>query len=225
MLSINSSIPFLHVFNMPCTATTNQHMYRISSFPTHRMTPKKFSSQPQPKPSFSESLNFFHYYGIALDLTMLVALVNLATQQSKPTESLWNDITWFLNYAASHPDTKICFSSSDMILHIARDGSNLSETKSRSCVGGVFYLSSKSPQHNQAPECNHPFNAPFHMAANILNMITISAMETEVAATFYNAKESLPFRGTLAKKGNPQPPTTMEFDNETAIGFLKITMK
>ena len=51
----------------------------------------------------------FLYYGIALDLTMLVALGTLATQQSKPTESLWNEITWFLNYAASHPHAKICF--------------------------------------------------------------------------------------------------------------------
>ena len=60
---------------------------------------------------------------------MLMALGTQATQQSKPTESIWNDIAWFLNYAASHPDTKICFSSSNMILHIASDGSYLSETK------------------------------------------------------------------------------------------------
>ena len=50
----------------------------------------------------------FLYYGIAIDLTMLVALGTLATQQANATESLWNDITWFLNYAASHPDAKIC---------------------------------------------------------------------------------------------------------------------
>ena len=49
-------------------------------------------------------------------------------------------------------------------------------------------------------------------------------METEVAATFYNAKEALPFRVTLVEMGNPQPPTHMEVDNETAIGFLKITI-
>ena len=134
---------------------------------------------------------------------MLVALGTLATQQSKPTESLWNDITWFLNYAASHPHAKICFSASDMILHIASDGSYLSESKSRSRVGGIFYLSSKLPQHNQAPDCNHPFNAPFHVVAKILKMITSSAMETEVAATFYNAKEALPFRVTLEEMGHP----------------------
>ena len=50
-------------------------------------------------------------------------------------------------------------------------------------------------------------------------------METEVAATFYNAKEVLPFRVTLAEMGHPQPPTPIEVDQETAIGFLKSTMK
>ena len=56
-------------------------------------------------------------------------------------------------------------------------------------------------------------------------MITSSAMETEVAATFYNSKEALPFRVTLTEMGHPQPPTPTKVDNETAIGFLKITMK
>ena len=68
-------------------------------------------------------------------------------------------------------------------------------------------------------------DAPFHVVAKILKMITSPAMETEVASTLYNAKEALPFRATLAEMGHLQPPTTMEVDNETAIGFLKITMK
>ena len=156
---------------------------------------------------------------------MLVALGTLATQQSKPIEYLWDDITWFLNYAATHPDAKICFSASDMILYITSDGTYLSETTSRSRVGGIFYLSSKLPQHNQALDCNHPFNDPFFVVAKILKMITSSAMETEVAATFYNFKEALPFRVNLTEMGHPQPRTLMEVDNETAIGFLKITMK
>ena len=84
-----------------------------------------------------------------------------------------------------------------MILHMASDVSYLSESKSRSRVGGMFYLSSKLPQHNQSPDWNNPFTAPFHVVAKILKMNTSSAMETEVAATFYNAKESLPFRVTL----------------------------
>ena len=112
-----------------------------------------------------------------------------------------------------------------MILHISSDGSYLSETKSRSSVEGILYLSSKSPKHNQAPDWNNPFNSPFHVVAKILNMITSSDMETEVAATFYNAKEALPFRVNLTEMGHPKPPTPMEVDNETSIGFLKSTMK
>ena len=112
-----------------------------------------------------------------------------------------------------------------MILHLTSDGSYLYENKSCSRVGGIFYLSSKLPRHKQAPDCNHPFNAPFHVVAKILKMITSSAMETEVAANFYNTKEALPFRVTLAEMGHLQPPTPMEVYNETAIGFLKSKMK
>ena len=75
-----------------------------------------------------------------------------------------------------------------MILYIASDGSYLSETKSRSRVEEIFYLNSKLPKHNQVPDFNHHFHAPFHVVAKTLKMITSSAMETEVAATFYNAK-------------------------------------
>ena len=50
-------------------------------------------------------------------------------------------------------------------------------------------------------------------------------MENDVAATFYNDKEALPFKVTLSELGHPQPPTPMEVDNKTAIGFLKKTMK
>ena len=54
MRSIDSIIHCLHGLNMPRTATTNQHMAKRFNFLTHRMTPKKFSSQPQLKPLFSE---------------------------------------------------------------------------------------------------------------------------------------------------------------------------
>ena len=72
-----------------------------------------------------------------------------------------------------------------------------------------FLFKLKLPQHNQAPDCNHPFNAPFHVVAKIHKMITISAMETELADTFYYDKEALPFRVTLAEMGHPQTPTPM----------------
>ena len=120
------------------------------------------------KKTIQQIIGIFLYYGLALDLTMLVALGTLASQQSKPTEALWDDITWFLNYAATHPTTKICYSKSDMILHISSDGSYCSETRSHSRVGGIFYLSFHPANPNQAPDPFHPFNAPIHVVAKVL---------------------------------------------------------
>ena len=85
------------------------------------------------------------YYGIALDLTMLVSLGALVIKQSQHTDTLWEEITWFLNYAAIHPNVTICYSKSDTVLHITSDGSFCSENCSRSKVRGMFYLSS-NPQ-------------------------------------------------------------------------------
>ena len=179
---------------------------------------------PTAKKIIRKIIGIFLHYGIAMDLTMLVALGTLASQQENPAEALWNGITWFLNYAATHPDAIICYSKSDIILHVSSDGSYVSETKSRSRVEGMFYLSS-SPPDKQPQNIPHPFNAPIHVVAKILKMITSSAMETEVAATFYNCKEALPFRVTLEELDHHQPPTPVEVDNEAAIGFLLDTMK
>ena len=167
----------------------------------------------------------FLYYGLALDLTMLVALGSLATQQANPTTTTWDDIVLFLNYCATNPNATIRYASTDMIMYISSDGSYLSEPKARSRVGGIFYLSNKSNHSEHLPPLSHPFNAPFHVVAKILNIITSSAMETEVAAAFHNAKDGLPFRATLEELGHPQPPTPLELDIETAIGFLNGTMK
>ena len=60
MPSTESSIPCLHAFNMPHTATTNQCMTRGSNLLNHRTTQEKFSSQPQPKTQFSKSLECFY---------------------------------------------------------------------------------------------------------------------------------------------------------------------
>ena len=112
-----------------------------------------------------------------------------------------------------------------MILHIFSNDSYLSEPNSRSRVGGIFYRSSNLPPNTKSPAPHHPFNAPIHVVAKIPKMITSSVIETEVAATFYNAKEALPFCVTLQEMNHPQPSTPVEVDNETAIGFLTGTTK
>ena len=64
------------------------------------------------KKTIQRIIGIFLYYAIVMDLTMLVALGTLASQQENPTDALWEDITLFLDYCATHPDDKICYSKS-----------------------------------------------------------------------------------------------------------------
>lgn len=82
----------------------------------------------------------FLYYARALDGTMLQALNNISSKQSKPTENTLRATIKFLNYAATHPDAKVQYRASDMILHIINDASYGSLPESRSCVAGDFFL-------------------------------------------------------------------------------------
>ena len=153
-----------------------------------------------------------------MDLIILIALGTLASQQGNSTDKLWEGITMFLNYFATHPNINICYSKSDMILHNSSDGSYLSEQKSSSHFGGTFYLSDPLV-NDQELDVLQSFNAPIHVVATILMMIISFVMEIKVAVKFYKCIEGLPFWVAL------KPQTPVEVDNGTAIGFFLDTIK
>ena len=62
------------------------------------------------------------YYAIAAENSMLVALGDLASEQTKITASTLEELTHILNYADSHPNARIGYYASDMILHIHSGG-------------------------------------------------------------------------------------------------------
>ena len=76
------------------------------------------------------------YYAITVNPTMLIAIGTIASQQSKATQKTRDATVWILNYAASHHNTTIHYSISDMVLHLHRDASYLSEPGACSRVGG-----------------------------------------------------------------------------------------
>ena len=158
-----------------------------------------------------------------MDLTMLVTLGTIAAQQSQPTERTMSEVTWFLDYCATHPDATIRYNASEMCLWSESDASYLSESKARSRVGGIFFLSS-APDATP-PTRDPPPNGIVFANAQILKMVVGSSMEAEIAATFSNAKEACPMRVTLEELGHPQPATPMKVDNATAVAFANDTMK
>ena len=85
------------------------------------MEPRKFgkaSQEPMPEdtsPLVNEErrrlvqqvVGSILYYGKGPDLTTLVALSTLASEQSKATEKTVGNMEWLLDYLATNPDAKI----------------------------------------------------------------------------------------------------------------------
>ena len=85
------------------------------------------------------------YYGIAVDNTILVALITIAVEQSAATSNMVKKITQLSNYLATNPDATIRYTQSDMVLWVHSDASYLSCPKSSIRAGGMHFLSSKPP--------------------------------------------------------------------------------
>jgi hypothetical protein len=160
-----------------------------------------------------------------IDMTMLVAIGTIASQQAKGTEATMQAAVQLLNYAATHPDATIRYHKSDMILHIISDASYLSATGARSRLGGYLYMSNNVPNIGQPGVPAPPFNAPVLVNATIISAVLSSAGEAELAALFYNAKDGAMLRTTLEALGHPQPPTPIQTDNACAAGIANDTIK
>lgn len=166
------------------------------------------------------------FYARMVDMTMLVAINTIASQQSKATESTVDATTHLLNYCATHPEATVRFSASDMILHIVSDASYLSASGARSRLGGYFFMSHALHPSPPTPETPAPtFNGPILVNSSIIPAVVSSAAEAELGALFYNAKDGAMLRATLEDMGYPQPATPIQADNECAIGLSNGTVK
>jgi hypothetical protein len=120
----------------------------------------------------------------------------------------------------THPNAKICYLASDMILNIHSNASYLSALHACSRAGGYFFLGS-------SPVGGDPIklNGTIHITCTILKLIAASAAEAELGALFLNAQEAKVFCLTLDKLGHPQPPTPLYVDNTTTVGIVNNTIK
>jgi hypothetical protein len=81
------------------------------------------------------------YYARSVDPPLIIHINVLASEQSKSTAVTADKIIKLLNYCNTHPETKIRYHASDMILHIHSDSSYLSEKEAK--------LNGKQNQHRQ----------------------------------------------------------------------------
>jgi hypothetical protein len=85
------------------------------------------------------------YYARAVDPTVLMPLNDIATEQTKATETTQAATNQMLGYLATHPDATIRYHASDMIVNIHSDASYLSVSNARSRLGGLFSWGTNPP--------------------------------------------------------------------------------
>jgi hypothetical protein len=107
----------------------------------------------------------------------------LASEQSNATEVTAEKVIKLLNYCNTHPETKIRYHASDMILHIHSDTSYLSENEAKSRAGGFFYRGSDAKINKILT------NGAILIISKVLKNVMSSAAEAEIGAVFINAKE------------------------------------
>ena len=117
-----------------------------------------------------------------------------------------------LDYVASHPDAVLTFSASNMVLNVHIDASYLTELKAQSQAGGQFFLSDNSKDLTD--------NGAALNVAQIIKNVMSSAAEAELGALFINSHQAIPARKTIEELGHQQPPTPIQTDNTTVLGFV-----
>jgi hypothetical protein len=149
-----------------------------------------------------------------------MALSDLSSQQSAPTENTMTQVNQFLDCMWTHPDAIIRYSASDMILNVHSDASYLSAPKAHIRAGGYFFLGS-------LPHDGDPIrlNGAIHIMCTILKLVAALAAEAELGALFLNTQEAKIMQLILIELGHPQPPTPIHIDNTTTVGIVNNTVK
>ena len=123
------------------------------------------------------------YYARAVDLTVLMALSTIASEQAKATKKTIKNVGQMLDYLAWFADATVRFVASDMILNIHLDASYQSSKGAKSRASGHFFLGS-------VPIDGQPIflNGAIYTLSTILKMVASSAAEAELGALFMNVK-------------------------------------
>jgi hypothetical protein len=159
------------------------------------------------------------YYVRAVDLALILPVNVLASEQNQATSATADKVIKLLKYCATHPEAKFQYHASDMIINIHSDAYYLSEREAKSTAGGFFYLGSNIASKNKLT------NGAILIIITILKHVMSSAAEAEIVSVFLDAKEATTLRTTLEEMGHPQPPTPLQTDNTTVMGYSNGTIK
>jgi hypothetical protein len=111
------------------------------------------------------------YYARAVDPTLIMPINVLASEQTKATSDTADKFIKLINYCTTHPETKIRYHASDMILYIHSDASYLSEREAKSRAGEFLYIGKRTDTANKLT------NGAILIISTVLKHVMSSAAE------------------------------------------------
>jgi hypothetical protein len=128
------------------------------------------------------------YYACAMDLTVLMALSTIASEQAHGTKNTMQKTKQLLDYLATHLDGTVQFYASDMILNIHSNASYLPDANAHSQACRHFLIGWK---HNPTEPIK--LNGAFFTLCAILRFVVASTAEAELGELFLNCKQATIF--------------------------------
>ena len=99
-----------------------------------------------------------------MDPTILPAINEIGLNQARPTENTKKKVIQLLDYLHTHPNAKLRYKKSDMVLHVDSDAAYLVAPGSKSRVAGYYYLSS---EYTPTSLNEAPLNSPIHVECKL----------------------------------------------------------
>ena len=191
----------------------------------------QFAKEPEKSPSTSPKqtkrvqavAGTFLYYSRAIDPTMIVALNEIASVQSKPTYATIKKCERLMDYAATYPCAKLRYFATDMVLHVDSDATYLVQPNAKSRIAGYYILSTYPPPPPKIP--TPAPNAPILVECKTLRSVVASAAEAETGGLFHNGQTIIHIRRLLEALGHRQPPTPLKTDNSTSNAFINKSLR
>lgn len=106
-----------------------------------------------------------------------------------------------------------------MLLQINSNAASRNERKSRSTMGGHYFLGKKMFKNKSIF-----LNGAVHTLCKVIGVAT-SATKAKLGSLFLNAQEAVKLWIELDKMGHPQLPTPIHEDNMTAASVFHGTIK
>ena len=204
---------------------------RFPQYSPHAHVPVKFGKKgtrqyataPDNSPTLSakdanhiqSTTGSFLFYRRAIDNTILLALNEIASAQSQPTEQTKDKAQQLMDYLNTYLEAYIRCHALVMVLSVDSDAAYLVAPTAHSRIARYFHLSDH-PNITKHPKMN---GAILVKCKTLRHVVSLSA-EAEVAGIFHNATTAVPIWHILKAIQHPQPSTPLNIGNSTAMGFI-----